>query len=53
MAVSEMAFKIVKSAVQIRLERGEELEDILASYPKLSAEQTVELREFYTPKESE
>lgn len=53
MVVSKMAFKIVKSAVRIRLERGEELEDILASYPKLSAEQTVELREFYTPKESE
>lgn len=53
MAVSKMAFKIVKSAVQIRLERGEELEDILASYPKLSAKQVTELREFYTPKESE
>ena len=53
MAVSKMAFKFGKSAVQIRLERGEELEDILASYPKLSAEQTAELCEFYTPKESE
>lgn len=53
MAVSTMAFKIVKSAVRIRLERGEELEDILASYPKLSTEQTSELRDFYTPKESE
>lgn len=53
MVVSKMAFKIVKSAVRIRLERGEELEDILASYPKLSAEQIVELREFYTQKESE
>lgn len=52
MAVSTMAFKIVKSAVRIRLERGEELEDILASYPKLSTEQTSELRDFYTPKES-
>lgn len=53
MAVSAMAFKIVKSAVRIRLERGETLEDILASYPKLSTEQTAELLEFYTPKESE
>lgn len=53
MAVSQMAFKIVKSAVQIRLDRGETLEDILASYPKLSAEQTAELHEFYTSKESE
>jgi uncharacterized protein (DUF433 family) len=53
MAVSAMAFKIVKSAVRIRLERGETLEDILASYPKLSTDQTDELRDFYTPKESE
>lgn len=53
MAVSAMAFKIVKSAVRIRLERGETLEDILASYPKLSTEQTDELRDFYTLKESE
>lgn len=53
MAVSTMAFKIVKSAVQIRLDRGETLEDILASYPKLSATQAAELRKFYAPKESE
>lgn len=53
MAISAMAFKIVKSAVRIRLERGEELEDILASYPKLSTEQTSKLRDFYTPTESE
>ena len=32
MAVSQMAFKIVKSAVRIRLERGEALDDILNSY---------------------
>lgn len=47
MAVSKMAFKIVKSAVQIRLERGETLDDILNSYPKLSQAQANEiLKEF-------
>ena len=45
MAVSKMAFKIVKSAVQIRLERGETLDDILNSYPKLSQAQANEILE--------
>lgn len=56
MAVSAMAFKIVKSAVKIRLDRGETLDEIMESYPKLSDAQASELREFYkdyTPKESE
>ena len=45
MAVSAMAFKIVKSAVRIRLERGETLDDILNSYPKLSQAQANEILE--------
>lgn len=45
MAVSAMAFKIVKSAVQIRLDRGETLDDILNSYPKLSQAQANEILE--------
>lgn len=45
MAVSAMAFKIVKSAVRIRLERGEMLDEILASYPKLSQAQADEVLE--------
>lgn len=45
MAVSKMAFKIVKSAVRIRLERGETLDDILNSYPKLSQAQANEILE--------
>lgn len=53
MAVSKMAFKIVKSAVQIRLERGEELEDILASYPKLSQAQADEILEEFKNYKSE
>lgn len=43
MAVSKMAFKIVKSAVRIRLDRGETLDDILNSYPKLSQAQANEI----------
>lgn len=45
MAVSKMAFKIVKNAVQIRLDRGETLDDILNSYPKLSQAQANEILE--------
>lgn len=56
MAVSSMAFKIVNSAVKIRLDRGEILDEIMESYPKLSGEQAAKIRETYkdyTPKESE
>lgn len=37
--VSALAFKIVKKAVKIRLDRGETLDEILDSYPKLSQAQ--------------
>lgn len=37
--VSALALKIIKKAVRIRIDRGEELEDILDSYPKLSQAQ--------------
>nr|DAF55358.1 MAG TPA: Protein of unknown function (DUF433) [Siphoviridae sp. ctZHD14] len=56
MAVSALGFKVIKNAIQIRLNRGEFLEEILASYPKLSTEQTnIARKEFenYTPKEGE
>lgn len=43
--VSALAFKIVKKAVKIRLDRGETLDDILNSYPKLSQAQTDEILE--------
>lgn len=55
-AVSALGFKIIKNAIRIRLDRGESLDDILASYPKLSDAQVKEAKkEFknYTPKESE
>lgn len=43
--VSALAFKIVKKAVKIRLDRGETLDDILHSYPKLSQAQVDEILE--------
>lgn len=53
MAVSQMAFKIVKSAVRIRLERSEALDDILNSYPKLSQAQANEILEEFKNYKSE
>lgn len=55
-AVSTLGFKIIKNAIKIRLDRGEVLADIIASYPKLSDEQVEEAKkefEDYTPVESE
>lgn len=37
--------KIMLKAVNIRLERGEALEDILAAYPKLSPQEADQLRQ--------
>jgi uncharacterized protein (DUF433 family) len=56
MAVSTLGFKIIKNAIKIRLDRGEILDDIITSYPKLSEEQVAEAKEEfanYTPKEGE
>ena len=47
MAVSTAGFRIVERAVQIRVAQGEDLEEVIASYPKLSAEQAQTLRERY------
>lgn len=47
MAVSALGFKVIKSAIKIRIDRGEELAAIVESYPKLSEEQKQEaLTEF-------
>jgi len=54
--VSELAFKIVKNAIKIRLDRQEDtLENLVALYTKLSDEQEQELLDFYKDykKESE
>ena len=43
-AVSTLGFKIIKNAIKIRLDRGELLDDIIASYPKLSDTQKEEAK---------
>lgn len=42
--VSTLGFKIIKNAIKIRLDRGETLDDIIASYPKLSDAQKEEAK---------
>lgn len=37
--------RIILRAVEIRLERGEALEEILASYPKLTPEELAQIRQ--------
>ena len=51
--ISALAFKIVKKAVKIRLDRGETLDDILNSYPKLSQAQANEILEEFKNYKSE
>lgn len=51
--VSALAFKIVKKAVKIRLDRGEMLDEILDSYPKLSQAQADEILEEFKNYKSE
>lgn len=41
--VSALAFKVIKKAVRIRLDRGEELQNIVDSYTKLSQDQADEI----------
>jgi len=43
--VSALAFKIIKKAVKIRLDRGETLDEIGESYTKLSQSQADEILE--------
>ena len=43
--VTNTAYKIIKKAVIIRLKKGENLEDIFDSYPKLSAGQRAQMTE--------
>lgn len=44
MAVSKTAMRVIERAVKIRIAKGEELEEILKSYPNLSNEQIEELK---------
>lgn len=43
--VSVLAFKVIKKAVGLRLERGEDLEEIVEGYTKLSQSQADEILE--------
>lgn len=45
MAVSNTFYRIVKKAAIIRIERGEEIDAIIVSYPKLSEEQAAQLKQ--------
>ena len=41
--VSALTYKTIKKAVIIRLKRGEEFNDIITSYPKLSDKQKAQM----------
>ena len=41
--VSALTYKTIKKAVIIRLKRGEEFNDIILSYPKLSDKQKAQM----------
>lgn len=43
MAVSENVYRVVKRAAKIRIARGEDAYEVIASYPKLSDEQSERL----------
>jgi hypothetical protein len=48
MALSKLAFKIIRNAVQIRISRGEtDIDSILNDYSKLSEDQKKELKEYF------
>ena len=51
MAVSKSAFKIIKRAVEIRISRGEEIHEVVDSYPRLSNEQKQQIIDELAPKE--
>lgn len=42
--------KIIAKAIVIRMNNGEELEEILDSYPALNEEEKIELREYVQSK---
>lgn len=48
MAVSTVGLRIIKRAVKIRVADGESIDDIIASYPKLSDAQAAELKAEYS-----
>lgn len=44
MAVSKVAYRVVTRAAKARVAAGESVEDVVASYPRLSEEQAESLR---------
>ena len=45
MAVSNAAYRIIKKAVILRIAEGEDIDEVIASYTKLSTEQAAQLKE--------
>lgn len=45
MAVSSLVYKTIKKAVIIRIKRGEDVYEVLESYPKLSEAQKAKMLE--------
>lgn len=43
MAVTKSAYNIIKKAVIIRVKRGEDINEVISSYPKLSDKQAAQL----------
>lgn len=52
MAVSKSALRIIKRAVEIRMERGEEIHEIVNSYPRLSDEQKQQIINELAPEDN-
>lgn len=46
--MNDVTKNIVIRAINIRIKRGESIDDILASYPKLTEEEKNELKEMFT-----
>lgn len=46
--MNDVTKNIVIRAINVRIKRGESVDDILASYPKLTEEEKNELKEMFT-----
>lgn len=46
--MNDITKNIVIRAINVRIKRGESIDDILASYPKLTEEEKNELKEMFT-----
>ena len=48
--MNDVTKNIVIRAINVRIKRGENIDDILASYPKLTKEEKNELKEMFIDK---